>query len=111
MDINTGEITIRHAQAGGRARMNLGAPPLLVDSVVVGTFHTHPNPSTEGWEAGPSSTDRTSATFSGVPWLMLDQRAAATDSREAQDFPYEVIWFSRRTNRGRLPATMGRLFQ
>ena len=33
----------------------------LPDSVVAATFHTHPNPSGEGWEPGPSAADTQSA--------------------------------------------------
>jgi hypothetical protein len=37
---------------------------------LVATFHTHPNPSTEGWYPGPSVEDSRSAWFLGVPCII-----------------------------------------
>jgi hypothetical protein len=70
MDTTTGQITTRRAPAGSRALLDLGSPPPVAGSVVVGTFHTHPNPTAEGWVPGPSATDQASATHTGVPWLI-----------------------------------------
>jgi hypothetical protein len=50
--------------------LDLSSPPLVPDSVVVATFHTHPNPSAEGWEPGPSAADTQSAWDFGVPCLI-----------------------------------------
>ncbi len=50
--------------------LDLSTPPLVPDSVVVATFHTHPNPSAEGWEPGPSAADTQSAWIFGVPCLI-----------------------------------------
>jgi hypothetical protein len=65
-----GGIEIRRAPAGGRAALDLNSPPVLPDSVVVATFHTHPNPSAEGWDPGPSAADTQSAWLLGVPCLI-----------------------------------------
>src|ERR1035438_9911330 len=54
MDPATGVIATRRASAGSRAMLDLNSPPLLAGSVVAATFHTHPNPSVEGWAPGPS---------------------------------------------------------
>ncbi len=70
MDTTTGQISIRRAPPGLRSRLSLANPPVVLGSVVVGTFHTHPNPTAEGWEPGPSPTDAASAAHSGVPWLI-----------------------------------------
>ena len=70
MDTTTGQISIRRAPAGQRNQLSLGGPPIVFGSVVVGTFHTHPNPTAEGWNPGPSSTGQNSAIQSGVPWLI-----------------------------------------
>jgi hypothetical protein len=43
---------------------------MIIGAVVVGTFHTHPNPTAEGWYGGPSTTDQNSANHTGVPWLI-----------------------------------------
>jgi len=70
MDTTTSQTGIRRAPAGQQSRLDLGNPPLIPGSVVVGTFHTHPNPTAEGWNPGPSSTDQASAHYTGVPWLI-----------------------------------------
>jgi hypothetical protein len=71
MDLATGAISIRRAAAGARAALDLSTPPLVSGSVVVATFHTHPNPSAEGWEPGPSVEDAQSARILGVPCLIM----------------------------------------
>jgi hypothetical protein len=54
MDTVTGEIATRRQAAGGQATIDLSNPPVVLGSVVVGKFHTHPNPTAEGWTGGPS---------------------------------------------------------
>jgi hypothetical protein len=66
----TGAISVRRATAGVRASLDLNTPPVVSGSVVVATYHTHPNPSSEGWETGPSSADTASAFLFGVPCLI-----------------------------------------
>src|SRR5436190_1137048 len=61
MDTSTGQVATRRAPHGSTAQIDLGGPPLLRGCVVVGTFHTHPNPSSQGWRPGPSTTDRVNA--------------------------------------------------
>lgn len=70
LELSTGGILTRRAPAGTRSRLSLGNPPLLANHMIVGTFHTHPNPASEGWATGPSTQDERAATFSGVPWLI-----------------------------------------
>ena len=70
LDLSTGVIVTRRAPAGTRSRLSLANPPLLRNHVIVGTFHTHPNPASEGWETGPSIQDEQGANYSGVPWLI-----------------------------------------
>lgn len=70
LDLATGAIVMRRATAGTRSRLSLANPPLLPNHVLVGTFHTHPNPASEGWVTGPSTQDEQAADFSGVPWLI-----------------------------------------
>jgi hypothetical protein len=69
-DVTTGRVTTLRALAGSMSRLELGNPPPVAGSVVVGTFHTHPNPTAEGWEPGPSQTDQANALLTGVPWLI-----------------------------------------
>jgi hypothetical protein len=70
MDISTAAIVTRRAPAGTRSRLTLSDPPLLPNHVIVGTFHTHPNPASEGWSTGPSDQDVRAAEYTGVPWLI-----------------------------------------
>jgi hypothetical protein len=70
MDITTGVIQVRRAPAGNRAILDLNTPLVVPGSVVVATFHTHPNPSAEGWDPGPSASDTQSAWIIGVPCLI-----------------------------------------
>jgi hypothetical protein len=70
MDITGGTLTAIQASAGGLALLDLSAPPLLAGTVVVATFHTHPNPIAQGWEPGPSLDDTESAWELGVPCLI-----------------------------------------
>jgi hypothetical protein len=70
MDIASGKIAMRSAAAGTQATLDLSAPHEIPGAVVVATFHTHPNPSTEGWETGPSTADTQSAWFFGVPCII-----------------------------------------
>jgi hypothetical protein len=70
LDRTTGTLAVRRAPAGGQAMLDLNTPPAVPGSVVVATFHTHPNPSAEGWDPGPSDADTRSAWLLGVPCLI-----------------------------------------
>src|SRR6516165_9980010 len=54
----TREVLVRRAPRGMESQVILENPPIIPDAVIVGIFHTHPNPSTEGWDPGPSDWDR-----------------------------------------------------
>src|SRR5688572_9412424 len=60
-DIATGATLVRRAAKGTMAVIDLTSPPIVAGSVVVATFHTHPNPIAEGWNPGPSPDDERSA--------------------------------------------------
>jgi hypothetical protein len=70
MDSTIGDHIVRRAPAGGRATLDLSTPPVVAGAVVVATFHTHPNPTVERWEPGPSASDTHSALLFGVPCLI-----------------------------------------
>ena len=70
MDTTTQAISVQRAPAGHRAMVDLGHPIAVPGSVVVATFHTHPNPAAEGWHPGPSAADAQSAWLLGVPCLI-----------------------------------------
>jgi hypothetical protein len=67
MDTTTGGIATRRQSPGGQASINLSTPPIVLGSVVVGKFHTHPNPTAEGWNGGPSAADVRLDALHGVP--------------------------------------------
>jgi len=66
----TGEILVRRSPTGLQAELNLDNPPLIPQAVIVGIFHTHPNPTAEGWHGGPSEADRRADERDGVPDLI-----------------------------------------
>jgi proteasome lid subunit RPN8/RPN11 len=55
---------------GVQAEINLDSPAEVSGAVVVGIFHTHPNPTSEGWDSGPSEADRRADERDGVPDLI-----------------------------------------
>jgi hypothetical protein len=69
-DTTTGGVFVRRALAGRGSAIDLSAPPAVRGAVVVATFHTHPNPGSEGWDMGPSADDTRSAWAAGVPCLI-----------------------------------------
>ena len=69
MNLTTGEFTTRRATRGEQALIDLSHPP-RGKGIVVGKFHTHPNPSNEGWDPGPSSSDEIVDKRHGVPDLI-----------------------------------------
>jgi hypothetical protein len=69
-NLTTNEIEVRRAARGRQAAINLADPPELDGFVVVGKFHTHPNPTAEGWNPGPSASDLRIDAIHGVPDLI-----------------------------------------
>jgi hypothetical protein len=70
MDLTSGVVSVQRAPPGYGASIVLDFPPLVPGSVVVGVFHTHPNPSAEGWDPGPSPSDHMMDHLNGVPDLI-----------------------------------------
>jgi hypothetical protein len=70
MDLSNGALSIRRAAGGAEADIDLTSPPAVAGAVVVGKFHTHPNPRIEGWYTGPSPDDRWIDAKHGVPDLI-----------------------------------------
>lgn len=71
MNVTNGEILARRAPAGAQSTLDVSVPTVIVGAVVVATFHTHPNPSAEGWNPAPSTSDTKSALLLGVPCIIL----------------------------------------
>ena len=70
VDTMTGQISLRRQSAGEKSAIGPGSPPTISGSVLVGLFHTHPNPTSEGWEPGPSPQDEFMDALLGVPDLI-----------------------------------------
>jgi hypothetical protein len=70
LQTTTGEIVARRAPGGSTTAINLCGPDVVADHVLVGKFHTHPNPTDEGWESGPSADDILVDALHGVPDLI-----------------------------------------
>ena len=70
LNVKTGELAVRRAPSGLQAELEIGGPPLLADCLIVGTFHTRPNPTAEGWDPGASDTDQAVHEQLGVPGLI-----------------------------------------
>lgn len=71
LDPVSGEVHVRRAPPGDRWGVHLTNPPVVAGAFLVGTYHTHPNLSAEGWQVGPSDFDIELADASGVPWLIV----------------------------------------
>jgi hypothetical protein len=70
MEIQTGQLSIKRSPIVYPAAIDLNSPPLEKDAIVVGKFHTHPHPTAEGWDPGPSSADQLIDAGHGVPDLI-----------------------------------------
>jgi len=70
MNPTSGEITVRRTAPGYQSEVNLANPAHVAGHIVVGVFHTHPNPSAEGWDPGPSEADGYADERDGVPDLI-----------------------------------------
>ena len=70
MNLTTSEITVQRAPRGQQHAIDLDNPPLFSGATIVGVFHTHPNPSAEGWYTGPSEADEENDARDGIPDLI-----------------------------------------
>src|SRR5687767_10889143 len=64
------DYQVRRAEVGGQAFLDLDDPPEIDGYFLVATYHTHPNPTAEGWVTGPSNQDTESAHLLGVPCII-----------------------------------------
>ena len=74
MDVSNGTITVRRAYTGGLNYIDLSVPAIVLMSVIVGKFHTHPNPTDDGWNPAPSHADMVLDWQDGVPNLIKSDR-------------------------------------
>jgi hypothetical protein len=93
LNLVTGAIATRRAAAGGRAAINLNVPPppTVVDSVIVATFHTHPNVgacwATAANPVFASPPDIANANTRGVPNLIRGAFPGVNDTRDISAGP------------------------
>lgn len=71
-NVVTGGIYTRRAGRGAQAALTLANPPQLLDSIVVGVFHTHPNLGA-CWNPARGRDDRAFSRFHRVPVLARGQ--------------------------------------
>jgi len=90
LNLKTGELTAAPAPRGLRAELEISSPPLFPDCVIVATFHTHPNPTSEGWDPGPSDTDEEVLTHLGAPGLIRPTMASTQRDRIAAAAAWRV---------------------
>jgi proteasome lid subunit RPN8/RPN11 len=70
LNLLTNELSTRRQAAGAQAAIDLSAPPVQADSVVVGKFHTHPNLGPV-WLATASPKDIKVDAEHGVPDIVV----------------------------------------
>ena len=71
MNVTFGHLTALRAQRGEQQTIDLNLPDVMLYSVVVAKFHTHPHPTLEGWDPGPSQSDEEIDEKHGVPDLIV----------------------------------------
>ncbi len=76
LNLVTGGIYTRRAPAGAQASLQVGNPPQILDSIVVGVFHTHPNKG-NCWSMQASPADINFARSQGIPVVIRGQAGAA----------------------------------
>ena len=77
-------IQTRRSSVGGRAYLDLDDPPELAGYFVIATYHTHPNPASDGWDTGPSRQDTESAHALGVPCIIRAEDGVHTTGPSAR---------------------------
>lgn len=86
LNVVTGATTTRRAAAGAQAGINLNAPPAVADSVIVATFHTHPNVgacwATAANPVFASPADIANANTRGVPNLIRGAFPAVANTQD-----------------------------
>ena len=83
-ELSSGQISVIRAQSGERGIINLKTPPELSGCIVVGKFHTHPNPTAEGWDPGPSVDDELTDDLHGVPDLIRSDQGMFTSGPDTR---------------------------
>src|SRR5262245_6914230 len=82
-ETTSGTISVVRAAPGVQQAIDLTQPPELAGCFVVGKFHTHPNPSEEGWMHGPSHRDHVIDRQHGVPDLIRSDQGVFTSGPDS----------------------------
>lgn len=70
LNLISGTLLTQRAARGAGAAIDLSAPPIVANSVVVAKFHTHPNLG-GGWNPAPSPADIRVDALHGVPDIVI----------------------------------------
>jgi hypothetical protein len=70
----TGRIATIRATSTGQAHIDLRNPPQMPSFNLIGNFHTHPNPTSEGWDPNPSGDDVRLEFRRNVPGVILSDQ-------------------------------------
>ena len=71
---DTNELITRRAPSGEIDSIKLGYPIVIPGWYIIGMYHTHPNPTAEGWNPEPSIADRQLHKWAGVPGIVRSDR-------------------------------------
>ena len=69
-----GNIMVVRAAVGTSSSINLTNPKQFAGYLIVGYFHTHPNPTSEGWVPYWSPSDISNAYRRNVPGLIMSDK-------------------------------------
>ena len=72
-DTTNGEIAFRRAPPGFMEHLDISKPPAVLNSYLIGVYHTHPNSPAVGWMPDPSPEDYSVAKQAGVPFFMITE--------------------------------------
>ena len=67
----SGDISVRRMLPGRMSGMDVVAPPVVPECFLVATYHSHPNPTADGWNPEPSAADRDFAFRHGLPCFVI----------------------------------------
>jgi len=84
LELASGVITVERAATGEQQDIDLFNPPTRAGCVIVGKFHTHPNPSDKGWKPGPSTSDVQYDEMHGVPDLIRSDQGVHVSGPESR---------------------------
>ncbi len=85
------EITVAWAESGSHHEIDLTPPASLSRTILVGKFHTHPNPTSAGWEPRPSLADSMIDWQHGVPDLIVSDQGVFISGPSCRQFRFNEV--------------------